>query len=618
MTNRRKRAYEIIIISLMAILMTLCAYLGITAIQKSMTLNLGFQSSPKVLCELQVDGVPIFDNTTNKVAEYVELSGNTLMFDKDRHTSVFGAETFQLTLKNYAQTESQLLVNFENATVNGGNEVFILDNLAHTFTVTPTENLVSLSMTRVLKVDIEKTGVVLSNSNLTNISDDSYYLNLDEENSLSAIFNLASGYKEPFSISATTSKDTYTSSTGSITIPSENLGKGNIKITASAVPNIASISYGTMTNCSSSVNTPTIQIGEPYETTITADTNNGYILDSVTVDGLDSSEYTITKTTSQEWTLSIPSVSKGFSISANARYPVLTINYGIFEGDGFAAADLTPYTHTKLAYGKTLAKTDLEGVIHSAWGVNPGWWTDITSSAKENCTIVDPNSLAFTISLPYNMPAIFYIFENGPGVYSGLGGSAGNMTHQNIPTFEKIKLQYTNMAFGLSGSSIVTGVFGVYFKMPASDANLTMPSSCWSGRSCFPAGTQVYTESGYKNIEDIQNGDMVWSYNETTQEFELKEVYNTYVRYSYTEIITIGIGETEITATYNHKFLTQNRGYVPIKELTTEDLLIANGQVYQISSYKSEMTTDYFYNFDVQDNHNYLVSDKQIVVHNPY
>ena len=277
MTSRRKRAYEIIIISLMATLMTLCAYLGITAIQKSMTLNLGFQSSPKVLCELQVDGVPIFDNTKKEVAEYVTLSGNTLTFDKDRHTSVFGAETFQLTLKNYAQTGSQLLVNFVNATVNGGNEIFILDNLAHTFTVTPTENLVSISMTRVLKVDIEKTGVVLSNSNLTNISDDSYYLNLDDENSLSATFNLASGYKEPISISATTSKGEYSSASGSIIIPSENLGTGNIKITANAVENIATISYETMTNCSSSANIPTIQIGEPYETTLTAET--GYIFD---------------------------------------------------------------------------------------------------------------------------------------------------------------------------------------------------------------------------------------------------------------------------------------------------------------------------------------------------
>ena len=331
MTNKRNRFYQIGFIISTMICIGLLAFMGITAIQKSMTLKLGFQSSPQVLCELQVDGIPIFDNTTQKVAEYVELSGNTLMFDKDRHTSVFGAETFQLTLKNYAQTESQLLVKFENATVNGGNEVFILDNLAHNFTVTPTENLVSISMARVLKVDIEKTGVVLSNSNLTNISGDSYYLNLDENNNLSATFSLASGYKEPISISATTSKDTYTSSTGSITIPSENLGTGNISITASAVENIATISYATMTNCSSSVNIPTIQIGELYETTITADANNGYILDSVTVDGLDSSEYTITKTTSQEWTLSIPSVSKGFSISATARLPRLTVVYG---GDG--------------------------------------------------------------------------------------------------------------------------------------------------------------------------------------------------------------------------------------------------------------------------------------------
>ena len=80
----------------------------------------------------------------------------------------------------------------------------------------------------------------------------------------------------------------------------------------------------------------------------------------------------------------------------------------------------------------------------------------------------------------------------------------------------------------------------------------------------------------------------------------------------------MGIGDTEITATYNHRFLTQNRGWITIKEITPDDWLISEDGVYQISSYKSEMTTDYFYNLNVQDNHNYLVSDKNIVVHNGY
>ena len=154
--------------------------------------------------------------------------------------------------------------------------------------------------------------------------------------------------------------------------------------------------------------------------------------------------------------------------------------------------------------------------------------------------------------------------------------------------------------------------------MPRDDIEIEVNLAYYEFAPCFPAGTQVYTESGYKNIEDIQNGDMVWSYNETTQEFELKEVYDTYIRYSYTEIITIGIGDTEITATYEHRFLTQNRGWITIKEITTDDWLISEDGVYQITSYKSEMRTDYFYNLNVQDNHNYLVSDKNIVVHNAY
>ena len=560
----------------------LLAFMGITAIQKSMTLNLGFQSSPKVLCELQVDGVSIFDNTTKEVAEYVTLSGNTLTFDKDRHTSVFGAETFQLTLKNYAQTESQLLVNFENATVNGGNEVFILDNLAHTFTVTPTENIVSISMTRVLKVDIEKTGVVLSNSNLTNISGDSYYLNLDEENSLSATFNLASGYKEPISISATTSKGEYSSASGSIIIPSENLGTGNISIRANAVANIASISYGTMTNCSSSVNTPTIQIGEPYETTLTAET--GYIFDetSVTVAG-NSYTWEVDANDKTKGTLTISNVQSDFTINANARYPRLKV---VYKGEG-ASADGLSARNPDYGY---------EMKVVSNYVAGDGVYGFVTYSGEGNDLGQQPSK---GYEIPYNTTCS--IFSSDYFSY---------YTHY----FYRITSYETEF------SSITSTPSGAYctFTMPSYDIFIDIVLQGWSVTVCFVAGTQVYTETGYKNIEDIQNGDMVWSYNETTQEFELKEVYDTYIRYSYTEIITIGIGDTEITATYNHRFLTQNRGWITIKEITTDDWLISEDGVYQISSYKSEMTTDYFYNLNVQDNHNYLVSDKNIVVHNDY
>ena len=50
--------------------------------------------------------------------------------------------------------------------------------------------------------------------------------------------------------------------------------------------------------------------------------------------------------------------------------------------------------------------------------------------------------------------------------------------------------------------------------------------------ACFPAGTKVHTDEGLKNIEDIQAGDRVQSYNEETGEQSLQEVLQTDVRES--------------------------------------------------------------------------------------
>ncbi|MBR4406984.1 MAG: InlB B-repeat-containing protein, partial [Clostridia bacterium] len=135
---------------------------------------------------------------------------------------------------------------------------------------------------------------------------------------------------------------------------------------------------------------------------------------------------------------------------------------------------------------------------------------------------------------------------------------------------------------------------------------------------CFPAYTLISSEYGYKNIQDVQIGDMVWTYNEVSGKFELKRVYFTRVVETTTEVIHIGFGDTTLTATHNHEFLTQNRGWVSAKELSCDDIIIANGEYLQITSYESEIVKDFYYNFSVEDNHNYLVSNKNIVVDDFY
>ncbi|MBQ4535572.1 MAG: hypothetical protein IJA22_01960 [Clostridia bacterium] len=80
--------------------------------------------------------------------------------------------------------------------------------------------------------------------------------------------------------------------------------------------------------------------------------------------------------------------------------------------------------------------------------------------------------------------------------------------------------------------------------------------------------------------------------------------------------MTITIGNEEITATHKHPFLTQNRGWVSIEELTYEDDLMALNSTFKINSKSSKSYIGYVYNLTVKDNHNYLVGLNNVVVHN--
>ena len=157
-------------------------------------------------------------------------------------------------------------------------------------------------------------------------------------------------------------------------------------------------------------------------------------------------------------------------------------------------------------------------------------------------------------------------------------------------------------------------IAGIFFTKSSNFVNITIQTT--PGGMCFVAGTQVYTENGYKSIEDIQTGDMVWTLNELTYQFELKEVIAPSKKEIETTLVTITIGNEEITATHKHPFLTQNRGWVSIEELTYEDDLMALNSTFKINSKSSKSYIGYVYNLTVKDNHNYLVGLNNVVVHN--
>lgn len=83
---------------------------------------------------------------------------------------------------------------------------------------------------------------------------------------------------------------------------------------------------------------------------------------------------------------------------------------------------------------------------------------------------------------------------------------------------------------------------------------------------CFPAGTTVHCIDGYKNIEDINIGDLV----HTTD--GPKPVTKLFKKHYEGDMVEVVSGKNKVTSTSNHPFLTK-RGWVRADNLTLDDIV---------------------------------------------
>ena len=142
-------------------------------------------------------------------------------------------------------------------------------------------------------------------------------------------------------------------------------------------------------------------------------------------------------------------------------------------------------------------------------------------------------------------------------------------------------------------------------------------NSCGSS-DCFVAGTKILTEHGKKNIEDIKVGDRVWSWNESINKQELKKVVQLF-RNRKRDMVYITVDGEKITTTTEHPFYVKGKGWVRAKNLLDTDVLVCyNGNELKIESVRVEYAESAVqtYNFEVEGNHNYYVSETSILAHN--
>ncbi len=154
------------------------------------------------------------------------------------------------------------------------------------------------------------------------------------------------------------------------------------------------------------------------------------------------------------------------------------------------------------------------------------------------------------------------------------------------------------------------------FLFIAAPASLLRGSPC-----CFVAGTEVLTEDGYKNIEDIELGELVWAKNVETGEMGWKPVTHVFVEpiQAIYDISLIGEDgfEQHIEATDDHPFYVVGHGWKNTIELVVGDLIETDGYgVMTIQSVIDEQRMDVTYNFTVADYHTYYVTQRNVLVHN--
>ena len=132
---------------------------------------------------------------------------------------------------------------------------------------------------------------------------------------------------------------------------------------------------------------------------------------------------------------------------------------------------------------------------------------------------------------------------------------------------------------------------------------------------CFTEGTEVLADTGYIEIQDIKEGDLVYAFDTINGESSLKLVTDVFKlqREAYYELYA---GSEKIEVTADHPFYI-NGAWVQVQDLKPGDeLSVFDGGKKALDSLRFVANPITVYNFTVQDYHNYYVTNAQVLVHN--
>ena len=193
----------------------------------------------------------------------------------------------------------------------------------------------------------------------------------------------------------------------------------------------------------------------------------------------------------------------------------------------------------------------------------------------------------------WNQGGLFCRFMKGFGLYGEVKAHYDIWTDDEKSTWEKVKE---------SGMSLILDVF-------AAKGATTV---------CFPAGTKVHTQWGLADIEKLEVGVPVLTYNEVSNRLEYKKVKMVMHRMTRRMCAMELSNGTTIEVTPEHRFFS-NGEWTPIEELKVNDTLqLKDNSIVVIENKIIFPTFVEVYNLEIEDNENYYVTEEGVLVHNGY
>ena len=363
-----------------------------------------------------------------------------------------------------------------------------------------------------------------------------------------------------------------------------------------------------------SVSGSTSEVEVEQNCTVEARVRNGeenVIASSITISNIDKNNPTVTVTTSGTETITEGTsneIGKYFTYSSNGTAEITSVTYTDTSNED---AEVTN-TNT-LSIGTHIIKctvTKATGLSASATKTIVVEPKDTTppklviecsaSNALYSNSVVRIKSIEDDVAMPENPIYSYYL-------------------KKATENDNEYKLKYRGINTSYNPTNDMENYESYIMKVEVADAagNIGTATIAVYGPACFVEGTQVLTESGLKNIEDIEIGEKVYAINIDTNKRELKEVTNV-VESSSKEIYELTIGQEIIRATPKHKFYIVDKGWIMACELEEGDLIVAKNNNMRIDKIKLENYSEPIkvYNLTVNDFHTYLITKYELLVHN--